>query len=42
MDERRDIAIITLVFVAAACLAIFFLKIGHPTGAIFAMLFPQA
>jgi hypothetical protein len=40
MDERRDIAIIALVLVAAACLAIFFLKVAQPTGGLVAMLFP--
>ncbi len=41
MDERRDVAIIALVLFAVTCLAIFFLKVMHPSGGIFELLFPQ-
>ena len=41
MDERRDVAIIALVVVAATCLTIFFLKVAQPSGGIVDMLFPQ-
>ena len=41
MDERRDVAIIALMLFAVTCLAIFFLKVMHPSGGIFQVLFPQ-
>jgi len=41
MDERRDVAVIALVLVAVSCLAIFLLKVAHPSGGLVAMLFPQ-
>ena len=41
MDERRDLAVVALVLVALSCLAIFFLKVAHPSGGLVAMLFQQ-
>jgi len=41
MDERRDVAIIALMLFAAACLAIFFLKVMYPSTGVFQVLFPQ-
>jgi hypothetical protein len=41
MDERRDVAIIALMLFAVTCLAVFFLKVMHPSGGIFQALFPQ-
>jgi hypothetical protein len=41
MDERRDVAIIALMLFAATCLAIFFLKVMHPSTGVFQVLFPQ-
>ena len=38
MDERRDFAIIVLGLVAAACLAVFFFGVAHPSGTIIARL----
>ena len=41
MDDRRDVAIIALILVAATCLTIFFLKVAQPAGGIVELLFPQ-
>ena len=41
MDERRDLAVVALVLVALSCLAIFFLKVAHPSGGLVTMLFQQ-
>jgi len=41
MDERCDVAILALALVAAACLVVFFLKVGQPSGGIVEMLFPH-
>ena len=41
MDDYCDTAILTLVLVLAACLTVFILKVGAPSGAIFALLFPR-
>jgi hypothetical protein len=39
MDERRDLAIVVLGFVAATCLAVFFLGSAQPSGTVIARLF---
>jgi len=41
MDDRRDVAFIALILVAATRLTIFFLKVAQPTGGIVELLFPQ-
>jgi len=41
MDDRRDVALIAFILVAATCLTIFFLKVAQPTGGIVELLFPQ-
>ncbi|HET7875059.1 MAG TPA: hypothetical protein VFN71_05995 [Methylomirabilota bacterium] len=41
MDDRRDIAVIALILVAATCLTIFFLKVAQPTGGLVELLFPH-
>lgn len=41
MDDRRDVALIARILVAATCLTIFFLKVAQPTGGIVELLFPQ-
>jgi len=41
MDSRRDVALIVLVLVVAACLSVFFMKVAEPTGAIVDLLLPR-
>ena len=41
MEERRDVAVVALVLVAVSCLAIFLLKVAHPSSGLVSMLFAQ-
>jgi hypothetical protein len=40
MDGIRDAGILALVLVAAACLAIHFLGVAHPAGAVVDFIYP--
>ena len=40
MDGVRDAGIVALAVVAAACLAIHFLGVAHPAGAVVDFIFP--
>jgi hypothetical protein len=41
MDDYSDTAILALTLLLAACLTVFLLKVGSPSGALVALLFPR-
>lgn len=41
MDSARDTGILALVLVVLACLTVYFLGIGQPTGTVIDFFFPQ-
>ena len=41
MDDSRGTGILALAVVIAICMAVFYLKVGQPTGAIVDFLFPR-
>jgi len=41
MDHARDLGIVALAFIVAACLTVFFLQVDEPTGRLVDFLFPR-
>jgi hypothetical protein len=41
MRDYRDVAIVTLLFLAFTCVTILFLKLADPTGGVIELLFPR-
>jgi hypothetical protein len=41
MRDYRDVAIVTLLFLAFTCVTIVFLKLAEPTGGVIELLFPR-
>jgi hypothetical protein len=41
MRDDRDVAIVTLLFLAFTCVTILFLKLAEPTGGVIELLFPR-